>query len=240
MVDDMRLIKLPPSGGADCWLIRLPGFDTSTAENILSEREMARASKFKFEKDRHQFLASHIAMRMVLSHYLGCRKEEIAIHIGSEGKPFLPGHPLHFNLSHSEGWGLIGVHTSQPIGVDIEVASPLPDMDALIASCFTTTEQRAVKQTQPADQRNAFYRCWTRKEACLKALGSGLKIAPNTFAAGISDEPTTVEIPTEAMLNARLTVQSLALPASTKPADREAGLSAALALLAPDSHHLAI
>lgn len=240
MIDDTRLIKLPSVGGADCWLIQLDGFDTSTATKILSPSELSRAARFKFEKDRHQFFASRIAMRLVLSTCLGGNNEEIAIHVGLEGKPFLPSYPLHFNLSHSEGWALIGIHPSHPVGVDIEIDSNLPDMEALMQNCFTEQEQLAIKQSPSIDKLPAFYRCWTRKEACLKALGSGLTIEPITFSAGILDQSATIEIPIETTQSAMVTVHSLALSALVKPATRQNRMVAALALLAPESHHLAI
>ncbi|CAH0354920.1 hypothetical protein AQB9606_04048 [Aquabacterium sp. CECT 9606] len=169
------------------WLVDLDAGPPATADpSVLSAEELARADRFRFEIHARRYRASHIALRQVLGQTLGIDAATLAFTTGVHGKPrLLNGGGLHFNMSHSAGWALIGVSRHGPIGVDIELLTPMDDADLLARKNFTAAEYAAFLQTTPPQRLEVFFRCWTRKEACLKALGSGLSIEPQEFEAGI-------------------------------------------------------
>lgn len=169
------------------WLVDLDAGPPATADpSVLSAEELARADRFRFEIHARRYRASHIALRQVLGQTLGIDAAMLAFAAGVHGKPrLLNGGGLHFNMSHSAGWALIGVSRHGPIGIDIELLTPMDDADLLARKNFTAAEYAAFLQTTPPQRLEVFFRCWTRKEACLKALGSGLSIEPQEFEAGI-------------------------------------------------------
>lgn len=158
--------------------------------------ELERAARFRFERDRSRFLAARHALREVLGGLLGETPAHIRIELDAGGKPRLSARhaALHFNISHSAQACLIGVSRDAPIGVDIELQRPLDDAQTLARSHFTDREFAAWSALGAAERDFAFLRCWTRKEACLKAAGTGLSVEPRSVQAGIEDRPCTVLI----------------------------------------------
>lgn len=225
----------PETPGIDFWLIDLdapssePGDPHQTA--LLSDAEKAKANRFHFPHDARRYRASHTALRRLLAQATGESAQGLTFVEGLFGKPRLPGQGSpHFNMSHSAGWALIGLCTDAPIGVDIEVPRDMGELESLARRNFSPAEFEAMQEVAPALRLQAFLRCWTRKEACLKALGSGLSIEPGVFEAGIESAPraTTIAVAAQAC---HLTVTSLALPFH--------GL-AACARIADTDHHLAM
>lgn len=175
------------------WLVDLRQPDTGH-EQVLSVHEQTRAARFRFERDARRYRVSHLALRHLLGNALGCQPGAVVLETGPHGKPHLRSGGCHFNLSHSDDWALIALHPDHPIGVDLECWHPISDWATLAAQNYTPRENEAL-QTLPADEQAlGFLRCWTRKEACLKALGSGLLIEPHGFEAGIHPDATRVEI----------------------------------------------
>lgn len=170
------------------WLIDIDQAPSSWDMGLLSAQEQARAARFRFEVHAARYRASHVALRLILGQVTGQAPASLAFTEGSHGKPRLAhtGAP-HFNLSHSAGWALVGVDRAHPIGVDIEVMTPMDDADELARRNFTTAEYAAFSSTPVDRQLETFFRVWTRKEACLKALGSGLSIEPGEFEAGVGE-----------------------------------------------------
>lgn len=152
-------------------LIALSEIDVSQ-QCMLNTDEQRRAAQFKFDKHRHQFLASHIALRLTLASHLNIAPESILYHQEPNGKPYLNNHPCHFNLSHAGEYALIGI-ADQPIGVDIEKISSRGGMD--IAKRFFHPDESTWLQAQPTgEQQSAFFWLWTRKEAFVKCTGKGI------------------------------------------------------------------
>ena len=121
--------------------------------------------------------------------------------LAAKQKPFLVGLPAcFFNLSHSQGAGLIGISSTAEIGVDVEILRSIPDADALSRDNFSSAEQAALSSAQGPSRDLRFLSGWTRKEACLKAVGSGLSIHPATFEVGLEPETREVAIQSEAGL----------------------------------------
>ncbi|MFQ5741840.1 MAG: 4'-phosphopantetheinyl transferase family protein [Acidobacteriota bacterium] len=161
------------------------------AGDLLSSDEKERARRYRFEKIRSRFVGSRSLLRVVLAGYLGVTPRRITFEYGVNGKPALsnqespPG--LQFNLSHSSSVGLLAVTLQDPIGVDIERIRPLHDVDRLARSCFAEHEFSLFKEVGPDEKLDVFYRCWTRKEAFVKALGQGLTRSTRSFEVSFLD-----------------------------------------------------
>jgi 4'-phosphopantetheinyl transferase len=163
---------------------------------ILSKEERARAGQFRFPADRQRFVAAHAALRYALAEQTGERADALRFTHSAFGKPSLSRWPrVHFSLSHCQGLGLIAIGGRGPLGVDVEQLRPVPDALALAATHFTRLENEALAAL-PADERErAFMTCWTRKEACLKAIGLGLIVPTERFEVGLAADCRSVEVP---------------------------------------------
>jgi 4'-phosphopantetheinyl transferase len=143
----------------------------------LSSDEQERAGRFHFEHDRRRFVRARGVLRQLLAEYLDVPPRDVTFSYGPSGKPALSGPSggaLTFNVSHSRELALMAIGGGMEIGVDVEAVRPMVEA-AEIASRFFSARESAQLQALPEDVRNdAFFACWTRKEAYLKALGSGL------------------------------------------------------------------
>lgn len=155
-----------------------PGLVVQRLHRTLAEDEATRAARFHFEHDRRHYTVARGVLRELLGRYLGARPDRLRFSYTSYGKPALevgPGEPtLNFNVSHSQGVALFAIARGREIGVDIEGIRPeFAGME--IAERFFSTEETAVLRSLPEEQRHeAFFTCWTRKEAYIKARGEGL------------------------------------------------------------------
>jgi 4'-phosphopantetheinyl transferase len=145
---------------------------------MLSEDEVARAERFVFERDRHRYIAARGRMRETLARLLGAKPAELRFAYSSHSKPSLPV-SLHFNLSHSEGVAALGVSRTHELGVDVEHVRPLKE--DIAERFFSRAEVTALRALPEHEQLSAFYRCWTRKEAVVKAIGEGLSRPLDSF-----------------------------------------------------------
>lgn len=181
------------------WLIDLRTSPGPDALACLSARERERAARFVFERDRRRYLGAHCGLRQLLSGRTGITPSALDFREGPHGKPsVVPDSEVDracaFNLSHSEDVALVAMADAGEIGVDVEMLRPLPDAMALARQNFSASECDELAATPPETQSLAFLRGWTRKEACLKAIGSGLSIAPGIFTAGLDAAPRSVRI----------------------------------------------
>jgi 4'-phosphopantetheinyl transferase len=142
----------------------------------LSPDEAARAQRFVFDRDRDHFIAARGLLRIILGHYLNLKPQQIKFCYGPQNKPGLeiPQSQLRFNLSHSGNAVLYAITHHQEIGVDIELLRPLDDMMQIAKRFFSPAEYAALRALPIEKQEIGFFNCWTRKEAYIKALGSGL------------------------------------------------------------------
>ena len=155
---------------------------------LLDAHERARTARFHFERDRGRYVAAHVALRQLLARRTGRDAASLAIEAGPYGKPYLAGAPrCAFSLSHSDELALVALADDGEIGVDLECVRPLSDLEGLERQCLTAGERRELAGLAPDQRELAFLRRWTRKEACLKALGTGLHVEPSTFAVGDAD-----------------------------------------------------
>ncbi|MES2787283.1 MAG: 4'-phosphopantetheinyl transferase superfamily protein [Pseudomonadota bacterium] len=145
------------------------------AYDLLASDEKARAACFAFAVHRRRFVAARAALREVLGVQLDLDARDLVFRYTPEGKPELADHPgLQFSVSHSADLCLIAVARGVRVGIDIEaMAGNQAQMQEVIRS-FHPVEREALNSIDPALRKRAFYRCWVRKEAFLKALGVGL------------------------------------------------------------------
>lgn len=186
----------------DLWLVHLKQQAVTTDFTILSDSEMARANRFAHPLERLHYLTAHRALRETLSKCTGIPPKSLKFALGPHGKPTLENvKHCHFNLSHSAGLALIGISQEAEIGVDIEVLDQQNNINAMADMVLTQSEQLALQCLPVTEQQRAFLTCWTRKEACLKALGTGLTVSPKSFEVGIHDTPLV--LPAQASLAAQ-------------------------------------
>ncbi len=173
----------PLARAEDCalWAVDLDAPDALQWKALLSHDERRRAAAFVFEKGRLRYTAAHGALRHLLASHTGIAAEAQVFSTGEFGKPALRGRPdIAFSLSHSESTALVAIG-SVALGVDLEVLRPIDNMQALAEAHFTAAEQRWLARSGAASQSRVFLTCWTRKEACLKAIGTGLSLDTRSF-----------------------------------------------------------
>jgi 4'-phosphopantetheinyl transferase len=157
---------------------------------LLSADELERARRFYFERDRQRFVVGRAVLRALLAGYLGRAPREIAFRYGAHGKPELAsseGEPaLHFNLAHSDALLLIAFARAGEVGVDVEKIRDLPDWESIARLSFSPSELERLRVCRPEERRDEFFRAWTRQEAVLKALGTGLGEPPGHKALNAS------------------------------------------------------
>lgn len=158
---------------------------TRGGRELLSPDEVARADRFHFEKDRQHYTAARSGMRSILSGYLGLRPQAVRFSYCKHGKPQLAGREtgssLQFNLSHSDKYAVLAVARHMHLGVDIEYMKPDVAVDEIASSFFSPLEYRTLLALPAEHRLSAFYRCWTRKEAYVKAKGLGLNLTLSSF-----------------------------------------------------------
>jgi 4'-phosphopantetheinyl transferase len=170
------------------WRIALEISDALLARlsETLADDERRRAERFHFEKDRRHFIAGRGALRRLLGRYLSCRPMEVRFVYSNYGKPRLADETseidLRFNLTHSHGLALLAVTQGRDIGVDIECLRDLERDGEPLAERFFSPRESAALRSLPAElRREAFFHCWTRKEAYIKANGKGLSLPLDQF-----------------------------------------------------------
>jgi 4'-phosphopantetheinyl transferase len=157
--------------------------------SILSSQEMARADAFRFADDRRRFMVSTSVLRLLCAAYSDREPHSITFRYGAFGKPELtPETKLRFNLSHSGKYAVVGFVEDSDIGVDIEHIRPIKEMETVARNFFSRREFHALHNLADASFTQAFYRCWTRKEAVIKAIGSGLSFPLDSFAVSLDDD----------------------------------------------------
>ena len=181
------------------WLGRLgwPRDQILPLFEILSTGERWKVERFRFQVDRERYIIRHAMVRIVLGHLLGIEPGAVRFQHNRFGKPY-PSHTqnragLRFNLSHSGHLILIGLAVGREIGVDVECVREKIDVDGIAARFFSIRE-RTDLASLPAEQRYAaFFSCWSRKEAFIKANGAGLTFGLDRFDVSVKPgEPATL------------------------------------------------
>lgn len=179
-------------GVVDVWAFdgEFPVEDLSELGATLSDDERGRASRFRLDRDRSRFIRVRGALRTLLGGYLGVRPVELTFEYGTHGKPALAGRyqdALQFNVSHSHSLALMAVSADIELGVDVEGIRPMPDADDIAARFFSPREAVELRALPAVSRTAAFFACWTRKEAYLKAVGRGLAALADQDAAAAQE-----------------------------------------------------
>lgn len=179
---------------ADIWRVSL---DRTPDEirllfNLLSPDEQSRADRLRFAVHRNRYIASRGFLRQILNRYIHIAAREIRFFTGFHGKPQLNVSPektdLQFNLSHTHGLALYAVSRKHDIGIDVEYLGRACSPLKIARRFFTPGEAEIIAGLPEKIGRRAFFTCWTRKEAILKAKGVGLTIPLNQFAVSVLPE----------------------------------------------------
>jgi len=180
--------------GVDVWSCSLDLAPASLDEayRVLPVDEIERARRYKFHRDRHRFVAGRFFLRRTLAEYVSIDPDQLSFVYGPFGKPELSpplnGTRVEFNLSHSGDIAVLAVSRGPAVGIDVERVVPVSDLQAIASRFFSTCENTALNEV-PADSREfAFYCCWTRKEAFIKALGDGLAHPLDAFDVSLDEE----------------------------------------------------
>jgi 4'-phosphopantetheinyl transferase len=151
-------------------------------EGLLDDAERGRIARFRREEDRACRIVARGALRLVLARYLGVPAARLAFTSGPHGKPALRAaygeSPTEFNIAHSGGTVLIAFSAEGAVGVDVERIRADIDVAGLTDRVFTPAEAQMLDLPDETHRRAAFFRAWTRKEAALKALGTGFSLDP--------------------------------------------------------------
>ena len=170
------------------WRVTLdmPASRIQQFSEILADDERRRASRFRFPQHRNHFIVARGALRTLLGRYLPIKPEKLRFEYNQYGKPSLPPemNPSHlkFNLSHSGELALYAFAYDRELGIDVEYTHRRVDQIEQIARRYFSAAENAVFCTLPEHLRpQAFFNCWTRKEAYIKARGKGLSLPLHQF-----------------------------------------------------------
>jgi 4'-phosphopantetheinyl transferase len=166
------------------WVVDLDDRCTfpATVDALLSPDEQARAARFVFEPDAWRFKLCRATLRVGLALHLGKPAKDIQLRTSEKGKPYLCDSELYFNVSHCGGTGLLAFTLCGEIGVDVEAVRLDVEGLEIAAQNFHSREIEFIKSAEGAmEQARRFTRVWTRKEAVLKATGTGITDGLNSF-----------------------------------------------------------
>lgn len=171
------------------WGASLDRSDASCAEleKLLSEDERKRARQFRFDRDRHRYIVGRGVLRCILGSYLRLPAETLKFAYGDFGKPRLIGYLIHFNVAHSDALAIYAISPCHEVGVDVEQIRLIPEMSSIAKQFFSPLEYKALMALPGEAQTDAFFNCWTRKEAYLKAGGQGLSEPLDRFDVSIGE-----------------------------------------------------
>ena len=193
---DLRRLSLRP-GEIHIWHaaaeMHLPDLDRIV---LLAPDERERMARFHFEKDRNNFLFCRSTLRMLLALYLGNPPAELCFAYSAHGKPSLavPPGDIEFNISHSAGRVLFAFCRHCKIGVDVERIRQDLNVQEIAERFFSAAEKRELAQFQGGSRYKAFFNCWTRKEAFVKARGEGLSCPLGSFDVSVESDVEDVRL----------------------------------------------
>jgi 4'-phosphopantetheinyl transferase len=184
----------PAYGEVDVWTLDLDRSDVDSA--ALSQDERERAQRLAKPRDQHRFRAAHCSVRRILGRYLERSPGSLVFESSEAGKPFLKASDrsrrMSFNLAHSGRYGLLAVGIDREIGVDIEMERPLDDLAGMARQIMSAGEWQSFQSIPPDSAQDVFFGLWTRKEALLKAIGTGLLTDPRDLDLGLANGTTAL------------------------------------------------
>ena len=167
------------------WTVRLEAADDQfkAMYGWLAPDEVARAERFKFDKHRRAYTLGRAALRSLVAGYLGVSPSDVRFSYGTKGKPLLDDAAslLRFNASNSGDLVVIGFTEGCEVGVDVEYARRVPDIEKIAERFFAAEEAAELMALPEVDRSQGFFNCWTRKEAYIKAVGDGFAVPLDSF-----------------------------------------------------------
>ncbi|NBD34481.1 MAG: 4'-phosphopantetheinyl transferase superfamily protein [Chloroflexi bacterium] len=203
--------------------LKQPSMTVHNLAQTLSKTESAKADSFYFKADQRRFIVGRGILRQLLSFYLDIEPQQLMFRYSSNGKPYLDGEfdasKLRFNLSHSNELALYAFTAGREVGVDLEYLRSLPDMENIAARFFSERENTDLRALPEHDRLLAFFTCWTRKEAFLKATGEGLSYPLKHFDVSLTpgEPPKLLHVKEDPQAPARWSLRDL------KPAPQYVG-----------------
>lgn len=185
------------SGTVHLWRVVLPALASSLQRlrSLLSPDELAKAERYRLGEVRDRSILARGVLRQILSRYLGIDAARLRFCYNAAGKPSLQptsgGDRVRFNLSHKGSLMLCAVCADREVGVDVEQLRLLRGSANMAGLFFTSDERRFLQREPEAQQHTAFLRCWTRKEARIKAQGQGLSMTWSDIR--VEETPATME-----------------------------------------------
>jgi 4'-phosphopantetheinyl transferase len=168
----------------------LPSYSVERLSTYLSPEESGRAARFVRASDRERFMVARGILRELLGGYLHRPPASLLIETAARGKPSLcidgARSPLHFNLSHSHGLALYAFALGRELGIDVERIRPEVAQEGIEERYFSAQELRELRALPKEKRSDAFFLCWTRKEAYIKARGEGLYIPLDSFDVSLT------------------------------------------------------
>lgn len=156
---------------------------------LLSDEEISRVNRFMFSKDKDRFVCTRAILRILSGSYLDLDPKEVRFNYNEYGKPsFKPECNLEFNISHSGNMLVIAIVKENEIGVDIEQINYNFNGLSIARNFFSSHEINLLENLPESEQDIAFFRCWTRKEACIKAIGRGLSFPLYSFSVSLDSD----------------------------------------------------
>jgi len=190
---DARANRLPSElrpGVVHLWQRRLDASaeEVSACYGLLSSEEQERAHRFRSERPRNDFVLTRGTLRSLLAQYLDSTPQGVRFRYAVRGKPALEGESdLCFNVSHTNGLALMAFVRRRAIGVDVENLGRETEAERLAERFFSQRERLALRSLSGDELQTAFFRCWTRKEAYIKAKGEGLSLPLDQFDVSIAE-----------------------------------------------------
>lgn len=155
----------------------------SNFERLLTADEVGHAAQIRSLRQRQSFKVTRGALRSLLGCFLAIEPQEVQFDYGPNGKPVLsPAAEVSFNVSHSSEMAAIALTRGCDVGIDLEEVRPLPELEQIVRRFFRSEEAGQITALPPGERERAFFACWTRKEAYVKATGSGLSKSPDSFS----------------------------------------------------------
>ena len=184
---------LLPDDEVHVWRASLDEVAPIQLDRALSQEDRIQGMRFRFDVDRERFLVARASLRLILGRYLRLAPDKLRFAAGEHGKPYLSETKnrlgLRFNLSHSRDLALIAIARKREIGVDIEHMRGDFAGDEIAERFFSQSEISQLKSLAPDVRAEAFFKCWTRKEAYIKGRGEGLSFPLDQF--DVSLEPNS-------------------------------------------------
>jgi 4'-phosphopantetheinyl transferase len=174
------------------WRVRLNQTDgrVEQLQQILSDDERLRAERFHFDRDRRRFIVSQGTLRLIIGDYIDKEPSRLQFYSGHRGKPYLMHSlgnvPLQFNLAHSKEIALYAFTGNREIGIDVEYIRDMPDAQQIALTNFSSSENKILQGLPEYQKQEAFFSCWVRKEAYIKAIGNGLYHALDRFDVSLA------------------------------------------------------